>query len=292
MDKMKMGVCMNPYDNSCADNFGRTVTGAFSHAFILWGGSEAEQDEFAWKLAAAIICANPDQKPCLACPHCQKAARRIHPDINKIDRKPEAKEIYVDQIRALREDAVIMPNEASKKVYILCHAGSMNVFAQNAILKLLEEPPESAAFILVANHPAELLPTVRSRCVALSADRRSKTVPVQLRDDAVAFYEALTGSPIKLAELSFVLEKLEKSAIADFIADARAFLILKLKDCLNGTREALGPEYIMKAVTVLDRAREYLENNVGLGHITGMICAELIESGGTEAERTPVANMK
>jgi hypothetical protein len=274
---------MNLYDISGTDNSGLTVTSVFSHAYILWGSNEAEQDEFVWKLAAAIICANEDQKPCLRCPHCQKAVRRIHPDIITIDRNPEAREIYVDQIRALREDAVIVPNEASKKVYILYHAGSMNVSAQNAILKLLEEPPESAAFILTANHPAEFLPTVRSRCIALSADRCSKTVPGQFRDDAVAFYMALTGSPIKLAELSFALEKLEKSVFADFITDARAFLISKMKDRLNGTGEAPGLEFIMKAISVLDRARGYLDSNVSLGHITGMICAELIVGSGTEA---------
>ncbi|NLT14486.1 MAG: hypothetical protein GXY05_09100 [Clostridiales bacterium] len=278
---------MNPHDNSSADNDGPIVTGAFSHAYILWGGSEAGQDEFAWKLAAAIVCANPDEKPCLTCPHCQKATRRIHPDIITIDRNPEAREIYVDQIRALREDAVIMPNEASKKVYILYHAGSMNVYAQNAILKLLEDPPVSAAFILIADNPAELLPTVRSRCVVLSADRRSETAPGQLRDDAIAFYKALTGSPIELAELSFVLEKLEKGAFAEFITDARAFLISKMKSRLNGAGEAPAPGYIMKAVTVLERAREYLDNNVSLGHITGMICAELIEGGGTEQNEQP-----
>lgn len=271
---------MNPQDGSGADNTGLTVTGEFSHAYIVWGGSEAEQYDLAWKLAAAFVCADSGKKPCLACPHCQKALRRIHPDIITVDKNPEAREIYVDQVRALRKDAVVMPNEASKKVYIIHHAGSMNVFAQNAILKLLEEPPESSAFILIAGHPAELLPTVRSRCVELSADKREKTAPALWRDDTLAFYKALSDSPVKLAELSFVLEKLDKNAFADFIAGTKALLKTKMKDRLSGAGETLAPDFLLKAVAVLDRAEEYLDNNVSLGHITGMICAELIDSGG------------
>ena len=72
---------------------------AFSHAYILWGGSEAEQDEFAWKPAAAIVCANLT-KTVLGMSPLSKAACRIHPDIIVLDRNPEAREIYVDQIRA------------------------------------------------------------------------------------------------------------------------------------------------------------------------------------------------
>jgi DNA polymerase-3 subunit delta' len=112
----------------------------------------------------AMICQGPGDKPCLRCAHCEKARRGIHPDIVLYDREDQTRTIYVDQIRALRDDAVIMPNEARRKVYIIRHAGSMNVSAQNALLKVLEEPPGGAAFILTAETPEQLLPTVRSRC--------------------------------------------------------------------------------------------------------------------------------
>jgi DNA polymerase-3 subunit delta' len=265
--------------NGDKGNFSIPRMDALSHAYIVWGGSEAEQSVIAEKLASAMVCSGSGQKPCMTCNHCYKALRHIHPDIIAIDRLPDAREIYVDQIRALREDAVIMPNEALKKVYVMHHAGCMNVFAQNAILKLLEEPPASAAFILIADNPAELLPTVRSRCVELSADRLDTTEPVQIRDDAAAFYQVLTDGPLKLAEFSFAMEKYEKSDFASFIDSAKTFLVQKMRDCLSGAETALTPEYMMKAVTVLDRAREYLDLNVSLGHIAGMICAEMIRAG-------------
>jgi hypothetical protein len=258
--------------------FHRSVgAGALSHAYIIWGGSEADRAVFADQLAAAMVCSGTGPKPCGSCTHCDKAFRHIHPDIAAIGRNPDAREIYVDQIRALREDAVIMPNEASGKAYIINHADTMNVSAQNAILKLLEEPPVSSGFILLADNPAVLLPTVRSRCVELSADRHDTTLPSQIRDDAAAFIVALTGSPLKLAEFTFALEKYDKNEFAGFLGDAKSFLIEKMKDRLSG-RHDLTPEHIMNALDVLDRAKEYLDLNVSLGHITGMMCAELIKA--------------
>ena len=72
------------------------------------------------------------------------------------------------QIRALRADAYIRPNEAGRKVYLLERAHTMNPSAQNAMLKLLEEGPPYAAFLLLTENAAALLPTVRSRCETLT----------------------------------------------------------------------------------------------------------------------------
>ncbi len=265
------------------DDTGDTViprNGRLSHAYIVWGGIEAERVDLAGMLAAVHVCDGSGRKPCRMCTHCNKAFRHIHPDIITVARAPDARDIIVDQIRALREDAFIMPNEAAKKVYILSHADSMNSAAQNAILKLLEEPPESAAFILIADNPAALLPTVRSRCVELSADRHEAAAPGPIRDDTAAFYQALADSPLKLAELMFPMEKADKRDFFEFIASAKALLVLKLKERLSGGAVPLTPETLMKAVGVLDRAEEYLDLNVSLGHITGMICAELIKADG------------
>lgn len=269
---------MNLHGNGDTGSSGLSGKGAYSHAYIVRGGSDNDRMDYANKLAQAILCSGSGNRPCMSCVHCDKSSRHIHPDIITIDRNPDSRAIYVDQIRALREDAVIMPNEAQTKVYIINYAGSMNVSAQNAILKLLEEPPDSANFILVADNPSELLPTVRSRCVEVSADRQGKMEQAATRDDVTAFYQALTGSPLKLVELSFTLEKLERNEFKDFIDGAKVFITAKLKDSLEGNKGALTPEYLMKTIHVLDRAKEYLEYNVSLGHLCGMICAELIRN--------------
>ena len=100
--------------------------------------------------------------PCLSCAGCRKAEGGIHPDIVRVG--DDGKDISVAQVRALRADAYIRPNEAERKVYILENAQTMNASAQNAMLKLLEEGPAYAAFLLLTDNAAALLPTVRSRC--------------------------------------------------------------------------------------------------------------------------------
>lgn len=271
---------MNLHGNNDTGGSDLSGNGTYSHAYIIRGGSESERVEYAEKLASAIVCTGNvnGKRPCLSCIHCEKSSRHVHPDIIAIDRNPDTRIIYVDQIRALREDAVIMPNEASTKVYVINHAGAMNVFAQNAILKLLEEPPDSANFILLTENPAELLPTIRSRCVERSAERHDLTEIIQTRDDAAAFYQALTGNPLKLAGFTFLLEKFEKNEFIDFIDDAKAYIVSKLRDRHRGEKTALTSEYLMKVICVLAQAKEYVKYNVSLGHINGMICAELIRN--------------
>lgn len=142
-----------------------------SHAYILAGPAGSGKRTLARLLAAALLCegqASPHagEKPCLACPHCRKVMKDIHPDLIRIG--DDGHDINVSQARALRADAYIRPNEGARKVYLIENAQTMNPSAQNALLKLLEEGPAYAAFLLLTDHAAALLPTVRSRCQVLS----------------------------------------------------------------------------------------------------------------------------
>ena len=117
-----------------------------SHAYIITARAE-EGFAKAMELAAAMLCEGDGEKrPCGVCRHCKKSLRGIHPDVMLItrpldDKGKMKKEIQVEQIRSMVSTALIMPNEAEKKVYIIRDAGAMNATAQNALLKLLEEPP-------------------------------------------------------------------------------------------------------------------------------------------------------
>ncbi len=254
-------------------HFGPAGEDAYSHAYIVWGGSDDERSAFVRRLASAMVCQGRGEKPCLKCVHCEKAARGIHPDIITVDFIEQKREIIVDQVRALREDAFIMPNEAERKAYIINHAGSMNVSAQNALLKVLEEPPRSASFILAAETTAGLLPTVRSRCTSVSADMHMAQAEKNIDGIAADFIEALPDA-LKLTAFSFKLEKLDKDSFINFIEDAKTLLARKLKEGFQ-KEGAPGADYLINAVKVLNRAKEYFYYNVGLGHIAGMLCAEL-----------------
>ena len=145
----------------------QTARRGLSHAYIISGPPGSGKRTLAGLLSAALVCSGREAEfPCLRCSGCRKAMAGIHPDIIRV--RDEEKDITVAQIRALRSDAYIRPNEAARKVYLLEEAQSMNQSAQNAMLKLLEEGPPYAAFLLLTENAAALLPTVRSRCETLT----------------------------------------------------------------------------------------------------------------------------
>ena len=136
-----------------------------SHAYILSGEAGSGKRTLAKLLAAVFLCEGEGETPCLTCPHCRKVMRDIHPDLIRVG--DDGSGINVAQARALRSDAYIRPNEGRRKVYLVENAQAMNANAQNALLKLLEEGPAYAAFLLLTDHASALLPTIRSRCQVL-----------------------------------------------------------------------------------------------------------------------------
>ena len=145
-------------------------TDRLPHAILLGGPKGSGRHILARLLAQAMVCNRPDIAPCGVCPNCKRVAEGIHPDVpplsNFVSSKDrDKKDIVVDTIRNLRADAFIRPNQAKRKVYLIDPAETMNVNAQNALLKVLEDGPEYASFLLLAENPMALLDTIRSRCV-------------------------------------------------------------------------------------------------------------------------------
>ena len=134
-----------------------------SHFYLISGPRGAGKHTLAKLLAAAIFCQDP-QGPCMKCQSCRKVMDGVHPDFIRIE-DPEHKNVAVKIIRQFRDDMFVRPNEASHKIYVL--AQDMGVEGQNALLKILEEPPPYGVFLLLTDNPEKLLPTVRSRCVEL-----------------------------------------------------------------------------------------------------------------------------
>ena len=80
---------------------------------------------------------------------------------------PEKKTVTVELIRQARADIYVRPNESEHKIYLFPRAQDMGLPGQNALLKVLEEPPVYGVFLLLTDNPDKLLPTVRSRCTEL-----------------------------------------------------------------------------------------------------------------------------
>jgi DNA polymerase-3 subunit delta' len=140
--------------------------GRISHFYLISGPVGSGKHTLARLLAAAILCRGSG-KPCRGCEPCRKVMANTHPDFITID-DPEKKTVPVDLIRQARADIYIQPNEADHKIYLFPRAQDMGIPSQNALLKVLEEPPAYGVFILLTDNPEKLLPTVRSRCTELA----------------------------------------------------------------------------------------------------------------------------
>ena len=166
-------------------------SGKLPHAIILEGGSADGRMKLARLLAAALVCTSNGERPCKACAACKKsfgarlhekkyAGEKLlseklhHPDISEITKESNKTQFGINPIRVMRSEAFIVPNEADVKVYILTDAHLLNTVAQNALLKILEEPPSYICFILECTSKSIFLPTVLSRSVAFSLGQLEK----------------------------------------------------------------------------------------------------------------------
>ena len=144
-------------------------SGRFPHALIIEGEEGIGKKTLAKDIACALVCRG-DDKPCGECSQCKKAIAAIHPDISEYIPAGTANSFHVDTVRNIINDAYVQPNEADYKIYILANAHCMNQNAQNALLKILEEPPKYVVFILTTNSKSALLSTVLSRSVCVSLE--------------------------------------------------------------------------------------------------------------------------
>jgi len=137
--------------------------GHISHFYLITGPRGSGKRTLAKLLSQAILCQGGN-KPCGTCGPCRKIEGRNHPDLITVE-DPEHKAVAVKIVRQTREDVFIRPNESDHKIYLFPQ--ELGTEGQNALLKILEEPPSYGVFILLSDNPEKLLPTVRSRCTEL-----------------------------------------------------------------------------------------------------------------------------
>lgn len=249
-------------------------------------GQSGETLALAVSLAAALLCPESGAEDC-ACPVCRRVRAGIHPDVETLD-KNEA-EIRVDDVRALRASAFVAPLEAQGKVYILQHVQNMNAAAQNAALKLFEEPPQGVTFFLLCENHAAMLETVRSRCmtVVLSGEEE-ETEPDADRGQALSQAGEFAAALLENDELSLYtacmkLEKLKRAEAVAFFDEALALARAALRLCVraDGAADdaarrlsALGTVKLARISQILLDRRAAADRNVGIAHLMGTISAE------------------
>ena len=186
------------------------TTDKVSHAYIINGPDKSGKRMLAEAFAAALQCEEKGCEACGTCHSCKQAEGRNQPDIIYVGHeKPNT--ISVDDIRTqVNNDIVIKPYGSRYKVYIVDEAEKMNVQAQNALLKTIEEPPAYAVILLLTTNADAFLPTILSRCVTLNIKAvpdeqikkflmRRYQVPDYQADVCVAFAQGNVGKAIQLA---------------------------------------------------------------------------------------------
>ena len=156
------------------------------HALLIAGAAGLGKRDLAEALAARLLCDAPqaDGQACDHCLPCQWRTSGNHPDLHRLspeagetpadetattepgggEGKAKSTQIVIGQVRAVQEALCVTAHRGGRRVVIVDPAEAMNSFTANALLKLLEEPPDGCVFLLISSAPRRLLPTIRSRC--------------------------------------------------------------------------------------------------------------------------------
>lgn len=140
----------------------QVAEGRLSHAYLFTGTRGTGKTTCAKILAKAVNCENPqDGDPCNVCPSCLGIESGAFLDVTELD---AASNNGVDNVRALRDEAIYSPAQVKKRVYIVDEVHMLSTAAFNALLKILEEPPEHLMFVLATTELHKVPATILSRC--------------------------------------------------------------------------------------------------------------------------------
>jgi DNA polymerase III subunit delta' len=219
------------------------------HAMLLRGREGSGIEALGQTFARSLLCESSAEGgfPCGRCPACNWLAQGNHPDFRLLQpeslaadpprdaeetpaptrREKKSEQIRIDQVRDLQDFLAIGTHRAGLRVVLVHPAEAMNPNTQNALLKSLEEPPPGTVFILVTTNADRLLPTVRSRCVALGVAAAGRTAALEWLkaqgmvdpEDALA---AAGGAPLAAVELAAMTATRESlvAGLRDLKADA------------------------------------------------------------------------
>ena len=207
------------------------------HALLIQGREGLGLPYLAKAFARVLMCENPVylgkvlNRACGQCASCHLMASENHPDflyispetqevsISESESVPDkvavaATQIKVQAVRALIESLTVTSHRNVRRIIVLDPAEALNAIAANALLKVLEEPPQNVVFLLLSARPGRLLPTIRSRCrvFIVSSDTMQEKALAWLEEqnipDAVGWLEASQGAPLAARQLALEFDSL------------------------------------------------------------------------------------
>ncbi len=246
------------------------------HAIIICGGDFETRIDLAKYISASFICENSTDEPCFTCVSCKKIFDNIHPDVSLYEREKDKKEFSVKIVRDfIKPNAFIKPNEAEGRVFIIKDGETMNTNAQNAFLKILEEPPKGVKFVICCQALSDMLETIRSRCTVYQlaitqendelkekADVLAKELALSLLSHNEYDFMSKTGVFEKDKELFALVLKLMQAIFRDALAvKTNSPLIIGDIETSNRLASYLGVTNLIKLVEKTDEISQSINKN-------------------------------
>lgn len=221
------------FDERCKNEIFRSImNGTFPHAVILEGSKDETRLCAAKEIACALVCTG-EVKPCKVCRACKKAESGNHPDIYILQKDESATAIKVDDVRTIKEKAQLLPNDGSRSVFIIREAQLMNPQAQNALLKIFEEPAEYVCFILTCPSRTALLETITSRaCSFLLSQEEDFKTDEESRSQALSLAAKLADLLCGSSEFDFLKETSVFMKDKELFKAVLPFLVYIFRDAL------------------------------------------------------------
>jgi DNA polymerase III delta prime subunit len=242
------------------DLLSQTLASGRVHSGYLISGGGSKPRATALRFARALVCAAEASPPCEACSACLRSQegdplpldgkgkkgpyfRHIgdHPDLFWLERGTQDTRIRIDQVRELQRALRLHTVEGGRRVIVIHRAQEMNANAQNALLRLLEEPPALTTLLLVTDNAASLLATIRSRCQRVVLP----TPPIPALD--------APETPEEIRALAQRLDGLHSAGIPDLLDWAEDF---------RGARQAAAEELELFLETAARWLRERVESRL------------------------------
>lgn len=253
------------------------------HAIIIEGSDKDKTLAAARFLSMYAVC-TAEQKPCAVCNQCHKAQNAAHADIYYAQAEGKSGSYSIKQLRKIIDDAYIKPNEANAKVYILADAENrLSAVQQNALLKLIEEPPKNVIFIFTCENSRNFLITIRSRCTVLRLrDEHS------FDDEATGYAKQIIEGMLSTKEYE-LLKNLTVLSKKDKADDVLSVVTLILRDglmILSGGKPKTDAELgrrlslsfnkrkIMELIEVTEDAKTKIAQYININLLTTWLCGE------------------
>lgn len=209
--------------------------GRTPHSLVIYGEKGLGKKTLAAYIAAKLLCRSPANTPCGVCKSCRAVFGGGHPDFIRVIPSLKSGAYKLEDLRQVVSDCAVAPNESSVKVYLIADMDKTPLGSQNALLKLIEEPPDHAVIIMTASARECFLPTVLSRVISVGM------VPVSRSQCERYLVEALHKSPEQ----------------AHNAAEAMGGNIGRCEEFLNGGRLAAAAETAISVAGAITSGSEY-----------------------------------